>query len=307
MKKFFFAALAALAIFAISCTKDGNGDVAQSELLGTWYMPGEEYHPSIVTFEKDGSYTWEYGGITGLKDTGKYTIKDNVITFNIADFWDIETEWVDGRPQNVGEWKKMDAENTKDNPRTRVVTVFVLDKPLLIWSVKNDWFYGFSDEEEAGFLMFMSSNKDELTLNKPVTESDLQGEWEGRNDKGDLVARLIINGKNFTSYNLVSNYMYDEATDDYTIKMSVAKEVGTFSVDKNEIKINYDTMYNSMKSELIDGKWVYSFSNYDPVTLEATEWLTEQPQGYYDIYVVYRDGANLYWGYGRGGAAFKKK
>lgn len=306
MKKYLFAALAAFALLAISCDKDENGNVSQSDLLCTWYMPGEEYHPSIVTFEKNGNYTWEYGGITGLKDTGTYTISGDVITFKISDFWQIETDWVDGHPANVGEWSKMSAEETKELPRNRTVTVHVLAKPLLIWSVKNDWFYG-GGEEDGAFLMFMSSNKEELNIGQPVTESDMQGEWEGKNDNGKLVSRLIVSGNKFTAYTLGTNYDYNSETGETRTDEYVIKQVGTFSVKGNELTVNYDTMYNSAKYELVDGKWINTFGAFDPNTLEATEWLSEQPQGYSDVYIVYRDGANLYWGYGRGGAAFRKK
>ena len=307
MKKYLFAALAAFALLAISCDKDENGNVSQSDLLCTWYMPGEEYHPSIVTFEKNGNYTWEYGGITGMKDTGTYSISGDVITFKISTFWEIETDWVDGHPANIGEWKKVTDERINDLPRTRTATVHVLAKPLLIWSIKNDWFYG-GGEEDGAFLMFMSSNKDEMKLDKPVTESDLQGEWEYKDDNGKLQGRLIAKGNKFTAYSLGTAYHSDATgTEEPTIHYYVTKEVGTFSVNGNEFTVNYETMYSSAKYDLVDGVWVNEYAEFDANTLEAKEWLTEQPMGYSDIYIVYRDGANLYWGYGRGGAAFKKK
>ena len=155
--------------------------------------------------------------------------------------------------------------------------------------------------------MFMSANKEEFKISKPVTESDLQGEWESKSDKGELLSRLIVNGNKFTCYSLLTNGSYDSETGTTTITKFVMKEVGTFSIKDNEFTITYDTLYNSMRSDLVEGTWVYRFSDYDPATLEANEWLSEQPQGYSEVYIIYRDGANLYWGFGRGGAAFRKK
>lgn len=300
MKIKLFAALAACAVMALSCAKDGTTTVEQEALLGTWYMAGEQMHPSIVTFKANGEYIWEYGGITGMRDTGTYTVKDNVVSFKISAFWEIEVEWgEDGWPHNKGDWKILDSDRSKDMPKTRTAKIYVLEPKLLIWEDFGDWFYG------DGMLLFMTPEQGEMTIDREVKQSDLQGEWESRDQDGNLRVRLLIDGNNYTCYTRGTNYFSGEGTT--TTNDFVDKQIGTFKVEGTTITITYIKHYSSTKEELVDNRWVYTYADFDPVTLEATEWLTESEQGWTDAYQVYRDGANMYWFAGYGGYAFKKK
>ena len=306
MKKILLAALAAFALLAVSCTDEGNGSVDDSMLTSTtWYMVGEDYHPIIATFEKNGKYTWEYGGISGVKDTGTYTITGNVITMNISDFWEIETDWIDGVPGPVegSEWVKTDAEYTKDRPKTRTATIYVQEARFLIWGVENDWFM----QGDGNMLVFMSDDKNEMHADKSVSQSDLQGEWEGRDADGTLGVRLIIDGNRFTLYTLESHYDYNQATQETTERLYVMKDTGTLSLSGTQMTITLEKEYSSMKYEQIAAEAVYTFSEYDPATLEPTEWLSENTISYDWEFFVYRDGINLYYGMSMHGAALKKK
>ena len=286
---------------ALSCTADGTTEVQNEALLGTWYMAGEQMHPSIVTFKANGEYIWEYGGITGLRDTGTYTITDNVVTFRIQDFWEIEVERGSDGVQYKGEWKKQDADWSQGMPRTRIAKIYVLEPKLLIMEDFGDWFYG------DGMLLFMTPDGGEMIIDREVTQSDLQGEWESRDQEGNLRVRLLIEGNNYICYTRGTNYYSNSEDGTSTTNEFVDKQTGSFKVDGTTITITYAMHYSSTKEELVDNKWVYTYSDFDPVTLEATEWLTEAEQGWTDVYQVYRDGANMYWFAGYGGYAFKKK
>lgn len=306
MKKIIFAALAACVFFAFSCTDEGEGTINESKLVGTtWYMVGEEYHPIIATFEKGGKYTWEYGGITGFKDTGTYTIKGNVITMNIADFWEIETDWIDGVPGHAegSEWTKVEDEYTKERSKTRTATIYVQEERFLIWGVENDWFM--AGEGDGPMVVFMSDDLKEFHANKSVSQSDLQGEWEGHDASGNLNARLIIEGDKFTAYELNLNYEYNSETKETTTHPYVTKDTGTFSVSGGKITLNFQKSYTSMVYVLETNE--YRYSGYDANTLEATEWLADDSWTYSAEFFVYRDGQNLYYGMSMHGVALKKK
>ena len=306
MKKIMLAALAACAFFAFSCTDDGEGSINESNLVGTtWYMVGEEYHPIIATFEKGGKYTWEYGGITGMKDTGTYTIKGNVITMNITDFWEIETDWIDGVPGHAegSEWTKVEAEYTKERSKTRTATIYVQEKRFLIWGVENDWFM--AGEGSGPMVVFMSDDVKELHADKEVSQSDLQGEWEARDSKGTLYARMIVEGNKFTSYSLDENHEYDPKTQITTTHPYVSKDSGTFSLKGGKITINIEKSYTSMEYVQLSDE--YRYSGFDANTLEATEWLSDNSWSYSMEFYVYREGKNLYYGMSMHGVALTKK
>ena len=301
MKFKFLMALAACATLALSCTEDGTTQVGESDLIGTWYMAGEQMHPSIVTFKANGDYIWEYGGITGLRDTGTYTITDNVVTFRIQAFWEIDVERGKDGVQYKGEWKKQDADWSQGMPRTRIAKIYVLEPKLLIMEDFGDWFYG------DGMLLFMTPDGGEMKIDREISQGDLQGEWESRDQDGNLRVRLLIDGNNYTCYTRGTNDHFDSETGTHSITEYVNKQTGSFKVEGTSIEITYSKLYSSSKEELVDDKWVYSHADFDPVTLEATEWLTESEQGWTDAYQVYRDGANMYWFASYGGYAFKKK
>lgn len=300
-KHLFIAALAIAAAFASSCTKDNNNSIENSQLLGTWYMAGEYYHPAIVTFKENGEYEWEYGGITGIKDTGTYTFQDNKVTMTINSFWEIAVKRNDdGSPEYDGSWQKMD--DTGDNSKTRTVDVYVLADHFTIWNVYNDWFFG--SGSDGGLLLFMSDNQDEMHIDREVTQSDLQGEWYNADDNGNTIARLVLSGSSYTAWYLTTSY-----GDNNVITYYVSKETGTFSLNGTIITINHQKGYSSYSSTYNKetSTWEYKYSDYDPATLEADDWLTEYESGYSEEYYVYRDGANLYWGFGYMGYAWKKK
>ncbi len=306
MKKYLFAALAAFALLAISCNDNEEGSIDDSMLVGTtWYMVGEPYHPIIATFEKNGKYTWEYGGITGFKDTGTYTVKGNVLTLNIESFWEIETDWIDGVPGHAvgSEWQKVDNQYTAERAKTRIVRIYVQEPRFTIWGVENDWFMGAA--ENAEMVVFMSDDLNEIHANKTVSQADLQGEWEGRNSSGELTARLIIDGNKYTAYSLNDNYYYNTETQETIITKYVSKDTGTFKLEGSTFTITVEKQYESM---VYDSKTdSYSYSNYDPSTLEATEWLSESNWEYTSAFYVYRDGTNLFYGMSMHGVALKKK
>ena len=304
MKKYFFLTLAAVVALVASCGKDDpTGNVSDDAILGTWYMPGEYYHPSIPTFKANGEYEWEYGGITGLKDTGTYTKKGNVITMNVQQIWEKDGDRIwheDGTVEISGSWVKTEW-GDENASKVRTCTILMVDEPVLIWTVKGDYFYG-----EDEMVMIMSRNAGEMDgIDKGLTAKDLEGEYEMKASDGELVGRLILEGNNYTAYELASNYNSD---DDTTTKYT-GKETGTFSVKDGKITIHHMKYYMGFKDEydMSTMTWNYTFSNYDPATLESEEWLRENESDWTEEYCVFRDGSNLYYGLGAHAYAWKKK
>lgn len=307
MKKILYlAALAAAALFAVSCDGNEGGtteNVDNEQILGTWYMAGEEYHPCIPTFKANGEYEWEYGGITGLKDTGTYTMSGNVITMTIKKFWYIDGEfnWETGVYE--GNWVE-ETDNLSDRSRTRTCTVYVVEDDMMIWGVFNDWFYWNQDDE---MLLFMSRDAHDITVSQPLTSSDLEGEWLNKAKDGTLKNRLIVKGSNFTMYSLVTNYTFIDGSEE--INYYTEKHVGTVEIEDGHLVVNHTHSYYGIRSIHNEetGAWTYEFSEYDPETLESNEWLSEDENEWSEEFLIFRDGQNLYFGTSFGGYAWTKK
>lgn len=297
-------ALAAIAALAVSCGDNKGLETTDSAILGTWYMMGESYHPVIATFNADGKYEWEYGGITGLKDNGTYTKQGNVITMNIEQMWQKDGERVwhdDGTVEIDGNWQKSDWEGSGSKVRT--CTILMIQEPVLIWTQSGDYFFG-----EDEMVVFMSRKASDMDgIDTGVKASDLQGEYESRNSDGTLVGRLIIEGNNFTTYSLFTDMSFNDGVQ--TVHNYTTKDTGTFSINAGKITINTKMHYGGFKSEQnpLTYEWTYTYSKFDPATLESEEWLSQNEADWVEEFILFRDGSNLYYGVGAHAYAWKKK
>ena len=89
MKKLFSILAIAFAAFAISCNK-GDETVIDSKVVGSWAADTFDYHYPIATFNKNGTYVWEWGGKARLKDTGEYTVENGIIEMKISEYYEFE-------------------------------------------------------------------------------------------------------------------------------------------------------------------------------------------------------------------------
>ena len=165
MKRLFYlAALALLAIIAVSCNKDDNknGSLTNSGIIGSWVGLGDDYHYPRVTFKKDGTYEWHWDGIVKIKDIGTYTYEDGVVSMKVDKCW--EQEENDGKT----EWVTRELDITSDpdwfnGTRTCTITT-VPDDVIFQMMVKRDYFVN-----EAEFLIRANGGNPASSVSKKTT------------------------------------------------------------------------------------------------------------------------------------------
>ena len=299
-----------------SCEKEDNeGDettkVDDNAILGTWRMIGEDYHPAIATFKSNGEYEWEWGGITGLKDNGTYTMKNGVITMTIKERWECETGWKDQQIVH-GDWTKI-TEIDPEDPTTRVCTVYTVQESFLIWNFGGDYFY--RPETEYGYteynaVIFMLNDKFQEP-NIKIDENLVKGEWISKDSEGKLNGRLIIKDNNYTLYSAFPFSLQDESGEWIEVLTS-SKITGTYRFDRGFFIVDTDMYYSSYKYVGYDsktGRTLYDYSTVDPQTLEAEEWIEAEEYEETEQIMVYVYGNKLFFQqeYDREATVFTKK
>lgn len=246
MKKLLFAALAACAILATSCNSDDEASAgADNGIIGTWTAMEDAHYPS-VTFNKDGTYEWQWLGYARFKDSGTYTYEDGVVTMKFSKVYELydgtwtEADWVEART------------------RTCVITELVSGGCVNVL-VKDDYMMAI----EIEFLMFRDGYSQE------IKKADLVGTWE---IEGEYTGERMILGSDgdYTDYDWYVNQ------EDGGI-LAVTKYTGTWSVSKNVLTITNTKMLVSCKglgwnAETQKNEYVYYTVN--PETLEADQWET---------------------------------
>lgn len=299
-----------------SCEKEDNeGDETNktddTAILGTWKMIGEEYHPAIATFKSNGEYEWEWGGITGLKDNGTYTMKNGVITMTIKERWECETGWKDQQIVH-GDWTKVTDIDPKD-PTTRVCTVYTVQESFLVWNFGGDYFYRPDTEygyTEYNAVIFMLNDKFQEP-NIKIDENLVKGEWISKDSEGKLNGRLIIKDNNYTLYSAFPFSLQDESGEWIEVLTS-SKITGTYRFDRGFFIVDTDMYYSSYKYVGYDsktGRTLYDYSTVDPQTLEAEEWIEAEEYEETEQIMVYVYGNKLFFQqeYDREATVFTKK
>ncbi len=263
-----------------SCDNDDDATTTtdDSAILGTWRMIGEDYHPAIATFKSNGEYEWEWGGITGLKDNGTYTMKNGVITMTIKERWECETGWKDQQIVH-GDWTKI-TEIDPEDPTTRVCTVYTVQESFLIWNFGGDYFY--RPETEYGYteynaVIFMLNDKfQEPNIN--IDPNLVKGEWISTDSEGKLDGRVIIEGNNYTAYSAFPLSLQDEGGEWIEVLVST-KITGTYRFDRGFFMLNmskYERSYEYQGYDRQTGRSLYEYSTVNPNTLEAEEWIVSE-------------------------------
>lgn len=286
---------AALSFSSCAKDEDGNVQIEDNAILGTWRMIGEDYHPAIATFKSNGEYEWEWGGITGLKDKGTYTMKNGVITMTIKEFWHCETSWKDGQIVH-GEWQK-ETEINPEDPTTRVCTIYTVQESYLVWNFGGDYFYepdngfGYSD---ATTVIFMLNDKfQEPEIEVPMNM--IEGEWIAKGYEGEVIGRIVVNGTNYAAYS-ASGINIKQENGQYEYVLTSRKTTGTISFDRGFFKVNIKTSQRSYEYEGYDREKqceIYNYSIVDPNTLEA-EWIVSEDVDYTDQSLVYIADNSMY-------------
>ena len=300
-----------------SCDKDEKGGEStktdESAIIGTWKMIGEEYHPAIATFKSNGEYVWEWGGITGLKDNGTYTMKDGVITMTIKERWERNMNWVDGE-RVYGEWHKM-TEISPEDPTSRVCTVYTVQESFLVWNFGGDYFYrpyseyGYTEYNAVIFMLNDKFQEPDIKLD----ENLVKGEWISTDSEGKLDGRLIIEGNKITAYSAFPLSIQDESGSWISILTST-KTTGTYRFDRGFFMVTlnkYESSYEYKGYDMSTGRSLYDYSTVNPNTLEADEWIVSEEYSDYEesqiMVYVYNNRLFYQREYDREATVFKKK
>ena len=277
-KTLFFTLLTFAAVGFMSCDEKEELQTTDSGIVGTWEGDPNSHHCPVVTFGKDGSYEWEWTGVSGFKDEGNYTYEGSKIEMD---------------PSTYYEWNEEKNKYVKSEPwdtKNRVCIISYLDDGLMKFNLKQDYLMGDGQGEGFDFILYRAG------LNQKITANDLQGTWESYDEDGNIDERIIVKGNNFTSY---SAWNWDEDT------ISVMKTQGTWSLKDGFVTFtptdgwySYSTEYND-KHETV---WIYSY--VDRVTLEAEDWSKTHytPSEYEQKIYLSKDGKLF-----AGGKAFEKK
>ena len=265
----------AFASFSLaSCNDDEKDPATESGIVGTWEGDADEYHYPVATINADGTYVWEWTGIAKYKDVGKYTYTDNKIVMNATAYY----EWDDK------EGGYIDNKYIEENiPRK----IKILDLTPGVMRVElSDYFMGGGQSEGFDYVLYRKG------LVQDIKTKDLEGTWESYESDGSLSERIIINGSNYTAYEVW--------TSDTTL--IAEKSTGTWSIKSNVLTVKPTALYFSYSR---NGYGPYEYSYVNPETLEAEEWVQA---GYSldeysrKVYLT-EDKKTLY----AAGAVFKKK
>ena len=282
MKRLFYlAALALLAIIAVSCNKDDNknGSLTNSGIIGSWVGLGDDYHYPRVTFKKDGTYEWHWDGIVKIKDIGTYTYEDGVVSMKVDKCW--EQEENDGKT----EWVTRELDITSDpdwfnGTRTCTITT-VPDDVIFQMMVKRDYFVN-----EAEFLMLPDG------ASKSYKKSDLVGTWEMENEYENY--RYVFGND--------GSYIERSWSHEANGTLVASKRLGTWSVSGMTLTLSETDSYHSYKSlgynpETQQNEYIYY--PVDPVTLEAETWGSHYTYSNSYNYKIWISGKSLYWYMGK--------
>lgn len=238
-------------------------------------------------------------------------MKDGVITMNIKDRFYHERTW-EGQEMVWGDWVK-ETDIRPDDPITRVCKVFIVQDSYLVWNFGGDYFWRPDDEfgyTDATTVIFMLNDKfQEPDINIPLNM--IEGEWIAKDSEGAVSSRLIVKGANYTAYAAYGiNIRQDNG--EYKNVLGSRKTTGTISFDRGFFKVNVNNTKLSYEYKGIDretGAQLYEYSEVDPNTLEAKEWITSEDSDYAEENLLYIADNCLYLqpqGY-RSAIVFKKK
>lgn len=180
------AGLAAVLALA-SCDKENT----EKGLVGTWKTYGESSHWFQVNLDAKGNFDWQLLGVSEFRETGTYTVSDDVIvlkTKKYYDRWDDETgteykdKWIDkhGKPQGG---------YPDDFNGVRTIKIKLLKDGFMRYALEGD--NNFGDMLKDGF--FFKEN-----LDQKLDGSKLKGKWVAKDDNGKEVGYYEFNGNSFS-------------------------------------------------------------------------------------------------------------
>lgn len=255
MKKLFLM-LAAVALFA-ACTEDGN-----TFLDGKWYAHTgtmmDSHHPLDITFDGD-NYIWHTGGYSPQKEEGTFTYENDIITLTGKTFWECDVEWSQGGnlPVETGAWVKV----ALAYPSHRYKVISFEGDVLTLENLSNDMF-----DEGQKFIMTRGDAFPE--------EKELKGTWEGESQDLGKKYRITFDGKNFTRWELYSQYGKLSEDGDNVLFRACIKESGTWKYAKGTLTLTPIKRWNSyiIHANMYGTPLYYEASEINETTLEASTW-----------------------------------
>lgn len=254
MKKFLFGALAALALFAVSCDKnnttgEGSNELSSENLVGTWTVGSENFDYSWVFTATELTINDGYD-----KTTGTYTVENGTIAYKITKAW-----------RKNYETGNMEERALEENEK---VTLYVQAKFLYGGSVmvynyvlEPDPSDPYQNLDDTSFLLFKDGKKG------PSDKADIQGTWKWYmhgTEKKMIRSRVIFNGSKF----------------ELIIGPWSEKYEGSFVYENGYVKCTITASFSGRNPQ--GEGWDYG--GIDPTTL-AGEWVPfDEANGYYAFY-----------------------
>ena len=276
-RNYLYLTLIAFASFSLAaCDDEKNGIEEESEITGTWVGEGDPHHYPIAVINADGTYEWEWAGIARFKDVGKYTYEGNKIVMNATTYY----EWDEEKDKYV-------VNKYIEGNIPRKIKILDLTPGMMRISL-TDYFMGGGQGQGFDFMLFRKG------FVQDIKSKDLEGTWESYDSLGVLTERVIINGSNYTAYEV---WYVDSTT------LDVTKYTGTWSIKSSILSIKPTALYFS--KDIPDGQHEYVYSPVDPVTLEAETWAqASYSLDEYDVKIYLTDDKKTLYAKG---AVFKKK
>jgi hypothetical protein len=255
MKKIAIWALAALALFAISCDKDntgGEGDVnlTASALVGEWSITSEDFTNTWVFTSNQLTIETGWG-----KTEGTYTVENGTIIFTIVNAWSVDYVLDDEGYFVPGGWKTRELEDHEKIPMCFQAKIIYGGSVLIInYTINENDLPARTPENTEDISILLYKKGGSIS---PDT-APIQGVWhwyEYSTNQTEIRARIIFDGNSF----------------ELIITPWSEKYVGSYTYRDGYITCTIDNSYSAYNPETSEGE-------VDPVTLEATWYLTQKEQ-----------------------------
>lgn len=249
MKKMAIWALAALAVFAISCKKDNTDrkesvELTSSALVGEWGITSDNHFETWV-FTSDGlAVSTEVYEIEG-----SYKVEDGAIAFNLAKARTREIEHQDDEMVVYSEWEEVEL-TPEDKETIFIQAKLVYGGSVLIFDIS---FRG-DNPEDSEYIFDMSYFLYKKGATLPSDTKPLQGTWDWRlttPEESYIVARATFNSNKF----------------ELIIAPLGIKFTGSYTYKEGWLNCNVTAVYTAYNKE--------GEGDVDPITLEATWHLME--------------------------------
>jgi|GEM_PF-1340379 hypothetical protein len=275
MKKIAIWALAALAVFAISCKKNNTDSGSEEEpvglsssaLVGEWSI-SDEFFSNTWTFTSD-----QFTVIAKtVKAEGSYEVEDDTIVFTLAKTWYKDYDYDDYGNRVYGDWEESDAfpEGQTFNIKAKLLydgSVLILDLSVLLEEgpdgpIARSPFISKSPEEpfdpENMLTLPFSYFVYKTGATPPSDTGLLQGVWDWNwvyPTETHICVRITFEGNNYEL--IVTPY--------------AAKVTGSYTYKDGWVTCNISALYSAF--DLNSDEWGDDAIN--PVTLEATWYLID--------------------------------